>query len=269
LEARTYPELIPQVTAHVYWFRKPSFLLPVDVYGSWVIFAVEEGEFRYFTGESEGKAAAGDLVICPPGMEFRRETITPLTFHFLKVEWNLSPPEALEAVPAGKLSILDRGRLYSTYAYLRKLANGYPNGRALARATRLFQDIWNLYEMEQEERQTSGELAVPSGDASMEQAAAEIRRLAFGPISLHELAARFGFSPVQFTRRFRAAYHQLPSEYLRSFRLSRACRLLAGTSLTLSEIAEQCGYESGFSLSRRFSGEFGLSPSEYRKTHRV
>ena len=262
-------ELVARVTGHIYWDRKPSFLLSADVYDQWAIFAVEEGEFRYRVGSVSGTAGAGDLVLCPPGEEFGRETVTPLSFHFLHVEWNRPDEEMAALFPKRRIRLADRVRLKSTFGYLRRAARDYPDLRSLNHSAHLLRDLFQLYEMEQEERRAASPLPAPSGDALMDRAAEEIRTLAGGEVSLNELAARLGFSPVQFTRRFRAAYHRLPSDYLRSVRLSEACRMLAETSLTVGEVAERCGYESGFSLSRAFSLRLGTSPSAYRKAHRL
>ncbi|WP_315373425.1 helix-turn-helix transcriptional regulator, partial [Paenibacillus xylanexedens] len=88
-------------------------------------------------------------------------------------------------------------------------------------------------------------------------------------ISLQELAQRLALSPVQLTRRFREAFQETPSGYLKRVRLKKAQNLLADSSLTLNQIAERCGYENGFYLSRVFSKTLGISPSEYRRRHRV
>ncbi|MCZ8523462.1 helix-turn-helix domain-containing protein [Paenibacillus mucilaginosus] len=51
--------------------------------------------------------------------------------------------------------------------------------------------------------------------------------------------------------------------------MQRARTLLLETSLTLDEIADRCGYENGFYLSRIFSRKMRVPPSVYRKIHRV
>jgi AraC-like DNA-binding protein len=54
-------------------------------------------------------------------------------------------------------------------------------------------------------------------------------------------------------------------QYLQRVRLSRAAAYLASGKLRMSEIAEQCGYESPFSFSRAFHHYMGVSPRDYRK----
>lgn len=108
-----------------------------------------------------------------------------------------------------------------------------------------------------------------SEDAMMDEAASLIADRAAEPLSLLELARELGLSPVQFTRRFRAAFQETPSSYLKSLRLAKARLLLKDSELNLARIAERCGYENGFYLSRVFTNSTGMSPAEYRKRHRL
>jgi transcriptional regulator GlxA family with amidase domain len=86
---------------------------------------------------------------------------------------------------------------------------------------------------------------------------------------MKQLSSGLGISPVQFTRRFQAAYGQTPIDFLTSLRLQKAQALLLETELTLEQVADQCGYENGFYLSRMFSKKLNISPSAYRKSHRI
>lgn len=48
-------------------------------------------------------------------------------------------------------------------------------------------------------------------------------------------------------------------------RTEKAKRLLTSTSLTVSEIAESCGYSNAYSFMRQFKERCGKTPTEYRK----
>jgi AraC family transcriptional regulator len=88
-------------------------------------------------------------------------------------------------------------------------------------------------------------------------------------MTMQELAAALSITPVQLTRRFRAAYQATPSEFVTGIRLQKACLLLEDSTQSIEIIAQQCGYENGFYLSRVFSAKLGLTPSKYRKLHRL
>lgn len=48
-------------------------------------------------------------------------------------------------------------------------------------------------------------------------------------------------------------------------RLDKAKRLLSSTGMTISEIAQRCGYESEYNFMRQFKGRIGKTPTEYRR----
>jgi AraC-like DNA-binding protein len=83
--------------------------------------------------------------------------------------------------------------------------------------------------------------------------------------TIRELAAGLGMSPSHLRTRFRASCGVSLGRHMRELRLERACGLLRMTPARISEIAEQCGFNSLFSFSRAFSRRHGLSPSAYRE----
>lgn len=251
---------------HIYWLQKKAFSMPVDRYESWVAFAVESGSFRFSIGEQQGSASGGDFVVCPPGVDFAREALTPLTFHFLQFDPEAGePPEP--APPPGKLKFNDKKRLASDYSYLRLLAeNNTPGSRAWEWKAHIVADLLRLHALE---RMQDAKNSPYTDDRLMAEAADYLIKRYGEPLRLRDVAGDFGLSAVQFTRRFQEAFSETPSRYLKKLRLKKACTLLSETDLLLSEIAERCGYENSFYLSRVFSREMGTSPSEFRRLHRL
>lgn len=82
---------------------------------------------------------------------------------------------------------------------------------------------------------------------------------------LKNVAHRFGFSRSRFATLFRQQVGQPPGQYLEAQRLAQARHLLAYTSQTLSEIADQAGFSSPFYLSLRFKKHYGQSPRIFRQ----
>jgi len=81
---------------------------------------------------------------------------------------------------------------------------------------------------------------------------------------LEELAAETGYSRGHFLRTFRASTGLTPHRYLLRLRVDRAKRLIQKKSMTLVEIALECGFADQAHFSRVFTKHFGLSPSQYR-----
>ena len=87
--------------------------------------------------------------------------------------------------------------------------------------------------------------------------------------SLGSLAARLGYSSSQIRRRFRQCFGTSPSVYREGLRQERAGRLLVHTPLSISEVAERCGYRNHSAFSRAFQRYHHKTPRAYRHSQRV
>ncbi|NHN31923.1 helix-turn-helix transcriptional regulator [Paenibacillus sp. S3N08] len=262
----------------VFWHRKAKFQLKQDQYPDWVMFAVEEGSFHYRIGEVAGTAVFGDAILCPPGTLFEREVAEPVSFHFITLGWQAQPyagsldqhhPSGDPELPV-HLTWTDGNRLSSTYLYIHQLGRLQDEQRSLL-WNHYLQDLWQQYRVEHdlaksEHRQQQKQRQL---DPAMLKAAGWLQQHAFKQVALRELGASLDLSPVQFSRKFQAAYGTTPMDYLTAMRIQKAQTLLLETEMTLEQIAERCGYENGFYLSRMFSKKKGISPSLYRNMHRV
>ena len=255
--------------SHIYWDRKEQFALERDLYPHWTMFAVQDGRFIYAIADDEGEAGFGDLVVCPPHTSFHRRTVSPLSFHFLHFGLDTESPPASktgeELRLTGKISLADTERLSSDLRYLKLLASERDRA-AQAHKQHLLNDLLRLASLELAYLQDPAPAGIPP---ELQQAHQFMTAHAFAPLSMRNLADSLALSPVQLTRRFRAAYGVTPSEFVTELRLSRACRLLEETTLSIDKIASRCGYENGFYLSRVFRHKRGMTPSFYRKTHQV
>lgn len=87
------------------------------------------------------------------------------------------------------------------------------------------------------------------------------------PISLTDLEQRscYGRRSLQYT--FKQHFGCGPMQWLRQQRLEKAMRLLreSGRRMSLSEVAQSCGYVSQSSFSRDFLKRFGQRPSSVRR----
>ena len=87
-------------------------------------------------------------------------------------------------------------------------------------------------------------------------------------LSLQALANESGYSRVHFIRMFKAATGYSPHNYLLNLRLERARELLRNPSLSLIDIAVDCGFSSHSHMSRLFHKSVGATPSAYRRSLR-
>mgnify|MGYP000374434333 CR=1 FL=1 len=90
-----------------------------------------------------------------------------------------------------------------------------------------------------------------------------IRDLAHPP-SLSELAREAGMSHARLNRQFKKHYGATVFDWLRSYRMQRACTYLRDPQRSITDIAFQCGFSSASHFAQSFKKQFGHSPSEYR-----
>ena len=84
-------------------------------------------------------------------------------------------------------------------------------------------------------------------------------------LSVEQAAAIAGYDRSYFCKQFRKTMGMTFHRYLNYYRVSIACRLLARSKLSLSTVAERCGFSSQKNLSRLFHEILGMTPSQFRK----
>lgn len=88
-------------------------------------------------------------------------------------------------------------------------------------------------------------------------------------IGLDDLAQTAGLSANHFLRVFKLATGATPYHFLRTRRLERARILLAENTMSLAELALECGFANQAHFTAAFSQEMGISPGRYRRTVRA
>jgi AraC family transcriptional regulator len=85
------------------------------------------------------------------------------------------------------------------------------------------------------------------------------------PLSLADIAKSAILSRFHFSRVFRNATGVSPGRFLSAVRIYQAKRLLASTSLSVTDISLAVGYNSLGSFTNRFTDSVGASPSRFRR----
>lgn len=111
--------------------------------------------------------------------------------------------------------------------------------------------------------------SLPSNDSkvniiNIDKAVSYIEKNYVKQISISELASMSYLSERHFARVFKQIYKVTPGSYILELRMQRACILLKNTSLNVSEIALQCGFNNGNYFTRQFYKSFFITPQKYR-----
>jgi AraC-like DNA-binding protein len=150
--------------------------------------------------------------------------------------------------------------------------------RALDRVTALLDEIVSSLERDQSPARllsTAGiawrlmtQLAVdrklPEQGEPLERAMRYLEERVDGSIRVSELARLVGVSTSHLGALFREATGGGVLAYHTGLKMARARRFLDTSSLHVSEIAREVGYDDPFYFSRQFSRVHGMSPSDYR-----
>ncbi|OCB69427.1 AraC family transcriptional regulator [Flavobacterium piscis] len=88
-------------------------------------------------------------------------------------------------------------------------------------------------------------------------------------IVLIEIAAIANMTPTSFCRMFKLKTKKSFVEYLNEIRVSKACKFLLETDLSMSEIAYECGYKTASNFNKLFKKFMGMTPSEFKKSASV
>ncbi|MCY3701661.1 MAG: GlxA family transcriptional regulator [Rhodospirillales bacterium] len=85
------------------------------------------------------------------------------------------------------------------------------------------------------------------------------------PLSVDRIARAAGISPRQLTRLFRSQLGRSPGQFYLDLRVDRAASLLRQTSMSISEIAVGCGFQSASHLGRFLKRRHGATPGQWRR----
>ena len=87
-------------------------------------------------------------------------------------------------------------------------------------------------------------------------------------ITTQELADLIHISPYYLCRLFKKIIGQTSTDYINHFRLNKAAECLRNSSLNITEIALQCGFDNINYFSRLFKKQYHLTPTCFRSIYK-
>lgn len=86
------------------------------------------------------------------------------------------------------------------------------------------------------------------------------------PMSLESLSNRYAVNKNYLSTRFHKEVGMTVTDYINLTRVRRSLKLLSGTTLSMPEIAERCGFSDANYYTRTFRKIHGTTPTEYRRS---
>lgn len=215
----------------------------------WELAYVSRGQGWLFAPDRR-ELCPGSVSLLPPGLEHREQADTRM-----EITWIGLSGLRLNALP--KTLLLGRWpeiepqveNLWLLAEHARGKVGPELDGLAAALLARV--------------RRLAAETPDPAS-RQIEQAAEWLHKHFAQPISISELAERFGYSEGYFYRAFRRYTGQSPAAYLTQIRLQHAMQIMRHTTLTLDRIARVVGYRDPLYFSRLFRKLHGCAPSVWR-----
>lgn len=107
-------------------------------------------------------------------------------------------------------------------------------------------------------------MTLPQGEAFCRQVLTFLREHYTQNITSAHVAEALFLSQGHFCRQFKANFNDNFSNYLRCYRLEKACEMLCETAASVTEIARTVGFDDPSYFAKCFRETYGLSPREYK-----
>ncbi|AFC29698.1 AraC family transcriptional regulator [Paenibacillus mucilaginosus 3016] len=249
---------------------------------SYEIYYMQSGSRYYFIKDRSYLVREGDLVLIEPSV-LHRTTEAHSSEHErilinFKPEWlgSLLPamePDLLEAfgrVPVVRPEPKDRQRIELLLTTM-LAEQSHPDEPGAGSALKLYLAellLW-LYRwrLKEQAAENGGRSEHPTSlHRKVSDIVQHINASFHEELSLQVLADRFHISPYYLCRIFKEATGFTLVEYIQRLRVHEARKLLAGTSMRITEVAGEVGFDSSTHFGRVFKAICGLSPLQYRKS---
>ena len=89
-----------------------------------------------------------------------------------------------------------------------------------------------------------------------------------GSLTLEQMAHDLGYNYTYLSAYFNQRLHTGFQDFVNQYRVSHAAMLLQGSSIPVTQVAEQCGFGTIRSFNRVFLKSLGMSPTAFRRQNR-
>ena len=221
---------------------------------------VEDGEY-YVKPQGDTKPFVirkNEIALIPANMEFSREVLSPVTYHYILFSPLSQHPFYLSAT-RGKLPLPQS----QTEAILEsaRYASMVPDNRDL-----LLNLVEHIFAQNYLFGNKYNESSKPFSE-EIERAVRYMQKNLTKKIDMDALAEHVFLSHSGLIWKFKQELNTTPTEYLHLLRMRNAKRLLLGSSYNISQISEMCGFSNPYYFTNVFRKYAGMSPSAFRSCY--
>jgi AraC-like DNA-binding protein len=236
---------------------------------------IAEGKCSVFIGQRTYRLQTGDFALIPAGTLHKTDFTSHGQNTKYVISFSVNTARQIDtflgteisgtAIRPGKIKApvqRQEAILLLVNRMLYEFENQPPLGKSLCMAL-LAELLISLQRYRDGESENDGNEDAVHG--RMREVAAYLCEHAGEPITLTEVAAHFAVSPSHLSRVFHQETGFGVREYLVHYRIRQACDLLLNTNLSVTQIADRCGFSDSNYFGDAFKKATGLSPREYRK----
>jgi len=249
------------ITPYLYFKNElDNFVNRTGSHEHWSMLILVSGSYEVSMSGKYDIITNNDIYIFPAHMNSKRNVLEHISYYALQFDIN---PEACDAfkIPFGKTTIPDKKRLTANLQlldfYLDKNDTHANNIKLHILFDILYQISLNLT------------LSAPKliDDPAVNYAINYIKENYTSKISLSDIAKELCITTSGLIYKFKKHLGITPLEYIIELKIGHAKNLLLQTTMSISEIAEQCGYDNMYYFSNSFKKATGFSPSVFRSNH--
>ncbi|MBR3430361.1 MAG: helix-turn-helix domain-containing protein [Clostridia bacterium] len=239
------------------------------------LYYIAEGKCSVFIGQRTYRLQTGDFALIPAGTLHKTDFTSHGQNTKYVISFSVNTARQIDAfleteiaetgIRAGKIKApvqRQEAVLLLVNRMLYEFENQPPLGRSLCLAL-LAELLISLQRYRAGEAENDG--IEDTAHGRMREVAAYLCEHSREQITLSEVAAHFAVSPSHLSRVFHRETGFGLREYLVHYRIRQACDLLLNSDLSVTQIADQCGFSDSNYFGDAFKKATGLSPREYRK----
>ena len=277
---KLFTDILPSVSFCGYLSTDTGFVHPDRILDVNVLLYVEEGSFHIFEEKEEFTVEPGDLLFLKQGLHHFGDIKCPkgTKWFFIHFHLNeegkgteLSPYERFLFAESGEnrnrsyhrlpklIHIGKNSRIFSRFMTFEHMFESRDYSANLKINAYLYEILTDIYELSIRERYV---------DEKQEKTLKMMSFLdehADNPFSSKDIEKLMGLTFKHLNLLFKQTTGTTLWKYHCNARMEKAKRLLASTTLSISEISDELHFESPYYFCNVFKKQTGIAPSKYRK----